>query len=262
MKPDSNRLTALDAGVVLFISLAICLAADRLVLMSILVPLTLILRLLLLYLVRKTEGVNFRAEAAFYTVCTLLGAYNDWSTVCVRGVYDYTVPHEFAFSTLPVWMLLYWGMILRFMARFARWRALGPPPRPASTVGIGRWRVESGAVKVGFLLVLVFVTRYTIYRAYLDPVWSWLPFLLALAVYLIVCPPERHDARLLGVVLIVGPLVEILYINVGGLHRYHLGWIGGVPLWIVVWWLLAVLIWKDIAFRLERAIKRLLPDQA
>ncbi|MBP8130448.1 MAG: DUF2878 family protein [Candidatus Hydrogenedentes bacterium] len=261
MKPDSNRLTAVDAGVIAFVSAAICLAADRLVLMDILVPAALIARMAVLFRLRKAEGVCFRAEAAFFAVCTLLGAYNDWSTVCWRGVYDYNVPHEFAFSTLPMWMLLYWGMILRFMARFARWRALGAPLRLANTVGFGRLRVESGAAKVALILALTFATRFMVFRAYLDPVWSWLPFLIALAVYLVLCPPDRHDVRLMAVVLVAGPLVEILYINVGGLHRYHLGWIGGVPLWIAVWWILVILIWKDIAFRIEAALQEWLPDR-
>lgn len=51
-------------------------------------------------------------------------------------------------------------------------------------------------------------------------------------------------------VLALGAIVEVAYIQGGGLHRYHLGWIGGVPLWIALWWPLAVLVWGDLARRL------------
>jgi len=37
---------------------------------------------------------------------------------------------------------------------------------------------------------------------------------------------------------------------VGGLHHYALGWFAGVPLWIAPWWLLGLLVWKDLGWRL------------
>jgi len=101
---------------------------------------------------------------------------------------------------------------------------------------------------------LTFVTRQSIYVHYLDPVRSWLPFLIAIGLYLVLLSPTRHDAKLLAVFFVAGPASEILYIQVGGLHRYHLGWLGGAPLWIVLWWMLAILIWKDLALRLESAL--------
>lgn len=39
------------------------------------------------------------------------------------------------------------------------------------------------------------------------------------------------------------------------LDASHLGWFGGVSLWIVLWWLLAVLVWKDLAYRLEARLR-------
>jgi len=115
--------------------------------------------------------------------------------------------------------------------------------------------VESAPLKVALELALVLATRQTIYRLYLDPVFSWLPFLLALAVFAALFRPDRHDGKLLLIFLAGGPLIEVLYIQVGALHAYHLGWLGGVPLWIALWWLLIVLIWKDLAFRMERALR-------
>jgi hypothetical protein len=79
---------------------------------------------------------------------------------------------------------------------------------------------------------------------------SWLPFAAALVIYVLVFRLGPHERVLLALAAIVGPLVEILFIQVGGLHRYHLGWFGGVPLWIILWWMLAVLVWDDVSARL------------
>jgi len=260
MKPDSHTLMAIDAGIIAVVSVAICVAADQLLFMSIFMPLIIAARMLLLYALRQREEIHFRAELLFFIICTLLGAYNDYSSVCVKGIYDYTVPHAFSWSTIPLWMLLYWGMILRTFARFARWKALKPPDAPSNAIGFTFWHSNNVALKIGFALILIFATRHQIYQYYLHPLWSWLPFFLALLAYLLVCWPTRHDLKLMAIVLPVGPLMEMLYINIGNLHRYHLGVAGGVPIWIILWWLLIILIWKDFALRMEIGIRCLLAE--
>ncbi len=255
MKPDSNRLVAIDACVVALVSATICTAGDRLVFMTAFVPLILAARMAVLARIAPAEDVNLRAEVIFLAACTVLGAFNDWNSVCRKGIYDYTVPHFFAWSTIPIWMLLFWGMILRFVARLARWSVLEPAAEPADEIGLGGWKIRSGGVRVAALLALVFATRWTIYRLYENPILSWLPFLGAIIAYLILFRPTRHDLKLVGIFLLGGPIVEILYIQLGHLHRYHLGWIGGVPLWIVLWWMFIVVVWKDIAFRIEKGLR-------
>jgi hypothetical protein len=254
--PDPGVLVAVDALAVAVVSVAIGLAADRLRLMTLLVPTVLALRTAAAIALDRRADASPRAEIAFFALCTLLGAFNDWNSVCRKHIYDYTVPHEFAFSTIPVWMLLFWGMVLRFVQRLARWRALRPDLAPNDRIGVGRLTIASPAAKVAAELLLVAVTRAFIYRFYLDPLRSWLPFLVALAIWIALFHPTRHDAKLAALFLMGGPIVEVLYIQVGHLHRYHLGWIGGVPLWIVAWWVLVVLIWKDLALRIERALRR------
>ena len=252
--PDSGLLVAIDLAAVVAISAAICLAAQRLAFMTVFVPLVIAARLVAVKAADRER--SFKAEVVFLALCTVLGAFNDWNSVCHKRIYDYTVPHEFAFSTIPTWMLLFWGLILRFVARLARWRGLGPDGAPNNRVGLGRYTIESAGGKVVAELLLVAVTRAFIYRYYMDPWLSWLPFLAALTVWGILFHTTRHDAKLAGLFLAGGPIIEILYIQVGHLHRYHLGWIGGVPVWIVLWWVLIVLIWKDLALRIERASDR------
>ncbi len=256
MKPDSSRLVAIDALVIAIVSAAICFWSDRLVLMTILVSVVILLRHAILFVIADIEGVSIKAELAFWLLCTMLGAFNDWNTVVHHRVYDYTVPHFFAFTTIPIWMLLFWGMILRFFARLAKWDKLNPPAEASNKIGIGKTTFDSAALKIILQLVLIAITRHCIYRLYLNPFGSWLPFLAALILYLLFTKPTRHDFKLIAIFIFGGPLIEILYIQVGGLHTYHLGWIGGVPLWIALWWLLAIVIWKDLAFRIERILNQ------
>ena len=258
MEPDSNRLIAIDAGVIAVVSIAICLASTNLVFMTILVPAIIIARMLVLAAVAREEGVSMRAELLFFALCTALGAFNDWNSVSNKRIYDYTVPDFFSPPSIPFWMLLYWGMILRFVARLARWGALGPDKEVSNAVGINGLGLGGPAARIPAEIALIAATRWAIYRWYLDPVLSWLPFLVALVVFFLFFRPTRHDLKLACVFIIGGPAIEMLYIHFGDLHRYHLGWIGGVPLWIVFWWVLAVLIWKDLAFRIEKGVRTLL----
>ena len=256
MRPDSDLLVGIDAAVIASVSAAICLAADHPVFMTLFVPCAILCRMLALAMVAEKEGVSMASEILFLGICTAIGAYNDWNSVCNKRVYLYCVPHCVESNSIPVWMLVYWGMILRFIARLARWRALAPDRDVSKMVGIDGLRVESPVAKVIAELSIVAATRQAIYRYYLDPVLSWLPFLLGLLLFLLLFRPSRHDLKLLGLSLVGGPAVEMLYIRVGHLHRYHLGWVWGVPVWIVFWWLLAVLIWKDLASRIETGLLR------
>jgi hypothetical protein len=245
---------AVDFGLIVAVSTAICLASHHLVLMTVVVPSLIVVRTVAVIALDDRPGAG-RRELLFLALCTALGAFNDWNSVCRHAIYRYTVPHFFAFSSIPIWMLLYWGMILRFFARFARWEALGPPLGPENRIGVGKLVVDHPVFRIAAQLALVVATRQTIYRFPLDPIWSWLPFLLALATYLVFFFPSRHDLKLLCVFLVGGPLIEILYIRVGALHAYDLGWLWGVPLWIVLWWLLIIPIWKDLSLRVQLALR-------
>lgn len=237
-----NRAFALDAAAISIVSVAICTAAHHLAFMSALVVAVVAVRFAMF------RGPRL-GELAFFTVCTALGAFNDWSSVTRHHVYAYTVPVYFpSVSALPLWMLLYWGLILRFLATLFRWQRLrlGAPP---DTLHLGRRVVASAPWRVGVLVAIVVVTRQTIYRGYDDPLWSWLPFALALGIALFLLRPDRRRLAVLGAFVVLGPLVEVAYIKLGGLHHYALGWFGGVPLWIVLWWGLAGLVWEDLSAR-------------
>ena len=248
----SDRGFAIDLAAVAAVAVAICAASDARLFMTILVPAVVLLRVAFWSRLPPSErGMSMIAELLFFGLCFFVGAANDWSSVVRHRVYDYDVPHlSSAFPSIPGWVLLYWGIILRFVTTLCRWQRLGPPPQAADEIHLGVRVPSSPWIKVSIELLLVVATRQLLYRNYLDPVLSWLPFAGALLVYGAFFRPLRHERLLAVLAAGVGPAVEIAFIRVGHLHHYHLGWLGGVPLWIVLWWVLAVLIWNDLSARL------------
>jgi len=236
----SDRAFAIDAAAIGLLSVAICLLSRHPIVMDAVVAGLIVARLgAYALLPRAQRGRGFGLELGLFALCLALGAFNDWNSVTRHRIYDYTVPLEApAQSLVPLWMLAAWGLIVRFILALVTWSRLALPaprawPRPA--------------LRVGFVLALVVVTRQAIYRLHDDPVWSWAPFALALAAALAVLRPDRRRLALLLVVAALGPAVEALYIQLGGLHAYHLGWLAGVPLWIALWWVLAVLVWSELS---------------
>jgi hypothetical protein len=248
-----DRAFLLDAAAIVAVSAAICLVSHELGFMSVFVPAVLALRLVLWLLLPRDERDSSRlGEIAFYLLCTLLGAFNDWSSVVRHRIYDYTVPTDLpGLSQIPLWMLLYWGMILRFMLSVGHWRRLGFSPEPDRLRFFG-FRLGGTTARVALELGLVLATRQVVYRAFAHPLYSWLPFAIGIGVALLVLDLDRRRVALMVGVIVLGPLVEALYIQVGGLHRYQLGWFFGVPLWIALWWGLAVTLWQDLGARLQR----------
>jgi len=246
---SQDRALLLECVTVATIVALACLFAQKLVLMSVLVPAVIVVRMFVFHsLPDDARRLSTSREAIFFAICIVLGAFNDWNTVVRHHVYAYTVPSDLGrHSTIPAWMLLAWGPILRFMAELSRWPRLGTPD--------GR-TIRGGALRVLGMLLLVLVTRQTIYRWWAHPIASWAPFAIALVAYFVLFRPGTRGLRLAGIVMIVGPTAESILVNVAGLHRYALGWFFGVPLWIVLWWITAALIWGEISLRIERSLGR------
>lgn len=212
-------------------------------------PLAMLVFVLLLLALRLVAypGRERRAELALWGLAALLGGVNDWISVDVVGLYRYTVPSLApALTTVPEWMWLGWGLVLRLVLAVAT--ALGPAEAPRGLVR-GRW------ARALVELALVVATRQAIYRLYDDPWWSWLPFAGALVLYAALLGLDGRERKLVLVLACAGPLAEVLLIRVGGIHAYALGWIAGVPLWIVLWWILGALVWKDAAGALSHRLR-------
>ena len=247
----AGRSVRLDAVAVALVGLAICVAGQRPWLMTAVVAIAIAGRLALF----ARAGGRLGPELAFLLVCVAVGGGNDWNTVVRHDVYAYDVPALLPVDgAIPVWMLLYWGLILRFVSRLARWPALGATPDPSDLVGLPGARRARPGVRLGIQLVLVLGTRQAVYRWFDDPLLSWLPFAAAAVLWGTFLGLSQRDRRLALLALTVGTAGEAALITVGGLHRYALGLVGGVPLWIMIWWPLAVLVWADVGGRIEDAL--------
>jgi hypothetical protein len=184
---------------------------------------------------------DLAAELALLAAATALAALNDWNTVVVHEVYEYTVPHGLPLArAVPPWMLLAWGLILRALLTLGRWHRLRPPPAPSA---------DRAWLRVAFLLALVALTRLSVYRWSEQPLLSWLPMAVALLAYVALLGPRTYASRLALIVAAGGTAIEALLIQGAGLHHYALGWLGGVPLWITLWWPLGTLVWCELATR-------------
>lgn len=234
-------LVALGVG-----SWLICRAATDLPAMSIAMAGLIGIRTIMAGWLVRREGGRVVDELLVFLICMLIGAFNDWNTVVRHGIYRYAVPVYWPqWSTIPVWMLAYWGIILRAMAGLF----IVVAGETSDRVQWGRWRRDHAGARLGIQLGLVAVARQAIVAWWWHPILSWAVPLIALVVRIVVVPPTRRELLALGVLLAVGPAVESLYILVAGLHVYALGWLGGVPLWIVVWWALGGSTWGELAVR-------------
>lgn len=250
-EPEGALALLLDGAAVAGVGAAVLVASDRPAVMWLVLAVALLGRFALWR--RLHPDRSLLAELAFFALCTVVGAFNDLNTVAVHGVYRYTAPSELpALSPIPLWMLLYWGLILRFVFTLAHWPGLGEP-RPRRVLGR-----RSAARTIALAAAVLVPTRLALFAWFEDPVLSWLPFAAALVAFALVGRVDRRDLRLAALALTVGPVVEALFIRVGGLHAYALGWIFGVPLWIVLWWALSVWIWKDLGALAYAAIERAL----
>lgn len=246
----TDREMAVELAVMVIVSAAILLGSGNLAFMTGVVGSVMVARSCLRYALGVDRG-RFVREWIWLAACVLVGGGNDWNTVVNHGVYTYTVPGGWgAEDAIPVWMLLYWGLILRFMISLFRWRRLDPDPKWSDGVRLGWGSIRSARVKIAVQLGLVMATRQAIYHLYGDPLWSWLPFAVALVVYFALFGSSRAERRLVAAIAVVGPVVEATYIGVGHLHRYELGVVMGVPIWIALWWVLGTLVLRDLSLRI------------
>lgn len=253
MTPVDDRAFALDAAAVALVSGFVLGFADAPLVMWAVLGIVLVARFALF--ARLFPDRSIEAEGLFFAFATAVGALNDLNTVAVHGVYRYAAPAELpGLSPIPLWMLLFWGLILRFVFTLTRWERLGATAHAPRRV-LGRRSIPRTLALAACVLV---PTRVALFAAYEDPWWSWLPFAFALAAFALAGGADRHDLRLAAVALVVGPIVEAAFIQVGGLHAYALGWLAGVPLWIVLWWALATWIWKDLGGLAYAGIERAL----
>lgn len=240
MRPNNNAFY-LDLLVMIIVSILIAFKAQDLLFMTITIPSILMIRLFFVVSFNRSQASD---QLIFiYLVATIIGAFNDYNSVVIKKIYSYTVPVYFeSLSSIPIWMLLFWGMILQFILSLkvflqSYFDELNCNSNTFSIPALLRKFI----IQAGILLS----TRQCIYLFFMDPFWSWFPFAVALTIYTVFYIRKKSEVCLLLFAIIIGPMIEAIFITIGKLHFYHLGIFFGVPFWIILWWPLAALIWSD-----------------
>lgn len=243
---SSRRALAIDLASVALVGAAACIDAHDTARMTAVVAVTYVGRLAAWSrLAPGDRPLPMWAEVPFLALCAVVGGFNDWNTVDRHHVYSYGVPSDLSpLSSIPLWMLAYWGLILRLVSTLGLFSGLGEPGPDGAVRGLSGQRPW---LRLALMLAMVALTRQAIYRLWADPLWSWLPFAGALLLHPALFRWGPRERRLALISATAGPVAEALLIKVGGLHQYALGWLLGVPVWIALWWVVAVLIWAELS---------------
>jgi hypothetical protein len=223
-----------EAAVLLVAAGFIYFLAHKTYAMSAVMASILILRFLLL---------NRRGDYVFFLIGLMAGGGNDLLSM-YKGVYAYLPPHDFTDLPIPAWMLFFWGEVFIFFRKLMRFG-----PFLGKSGCITKWIDWPLAMD----LVVVIGYRMLIYRTASH---AWLPdalFAAILVVRLLLVPPKSNERKLMLIMLLLGPLYEIILIA-AGLYRYQTGVVFGMPLWLIVYWVFVVRFLKAIFDRVENLL--------
>lgn len=222
----------LEAAVMLIVAAFVYPLGENTRAMSIIFGVILVLRFALLY--RRGDLIIF-----FLGVCA--GGGNDVLSM-YKGVYQYLPPSELPVP-IPLWMVIFWGEAFLFFRKLMRYgRFLGPDQKP---------KPIDPALALDLVIVIAY--RMIIYRT---AATAWLPdalFAAILVVRLLVIPPLAHERAVMLVILVLGPLYEIILIG-GGLYLYQTPVFFGMPLWLIVYWVFIFRFLKAVIDRMEHFI--------
>jgi hypothetical protein len=191
-------------------------------------------------LVLRFAVLNRRKDWVFFLIGLLAGGGNDLMSM-FKGVYAYLPPHDFSGLPIPVWMLFFWGEIFVFfrkLMRFGPFSGANEPP------------LKLIDLPLALDLIVVITYRLIIYRT---AGHAWHPdalFAAILIVRLLLSPPKLHERRLMLLMLILGPVYEMILIA-SRLYHYQTGVVLGMPLWLIIYWVFVVRFLKAIFDRME-----------
>lgn len=187
--------------------------------------------------------LNRRGDWIFFLIGLVVGGGNDLLSM-YKGVYAYLPPHDILDLPIPVWMLFFWGEIFVFFRKLMRSGPFGGGSRPFEKM------ID---LPLALDLVVVISYRMIIYRTASQ---HWLPdalFAAILIVRLLLAPPKIYERKLMLLMLMLGPLYEIILIH-SRLYLYQTGVVFGMPLWLIIYWVFVVRFLKAIFDRVENFI--------
>jgi len=182
-----------------------------------------------------------KGDLIFFFLGFVLGGGNDLISM-YKKVYAYLPAPDISLLPIPMWVLLFWGLIFVFFRKLMRFGPfLGEPPKRL---------IDQPLLLDGLILVIY---RMIIYRT-ADR--FWLPdalFAAILVLRLLVSVPSKNERRLMLTMLVLGPAYEIWLIHCG-LYVYQTGFFYGMPLWLIVYWVFVIRLLKAIFDRIETRV--------
>lgn len=184
--------------------------------------------------------LNKSGDYIYLIIGIVLGGGNDIISMW-KKVYYYT-PETILPVPIPLWMLLFWGEVFIFFRKIMRYKPfLGKLDKPELL----------DPPLIADLIIFV-ILRIVIYKFANKP---WVPDAIYSFIYVVrilILPPKPNERKLILTMLILGPIYEIALVKCG-LYVYQNGIIFGLPLWLIIWWLFVIRLFKAISDRIEFA---------
>lgn len=193
--------------------------------------------------------IGRRADWIFLLIGVVAGGGNDLMSM-LKGVYYYTPPSllkEYG-APIPIWMLLYWGHIfVSFRQLFQLPVFQGEPPAGKP------WAIDKRLIAD---IIVVVAFRIIIYNTVRNEPWPTIGFASVLLLRLLVIPPKKNEWLLIVAVMLLGPPFEAALIGFG-LYVYFDPVLGGMPAWLLIYWIFAMpILLKGIFDRIEWGLAR------
>lgn len=190
--------------------------------------------------------VNVAGDWLFFILGVVFGGGNDFMSM-INGVYYYTAIPIIPNLALPIFMWLFWGwafLLFRKIFNLAWCRG-------EKFQKDGRFLRGWIDTKLIFDIALVIVLRLVIYNTYLLD--FWIPALfygIAVGIRLLIFHPKKNELRII-IFLPIAYFFEGIMV-LFGLYVYYNPIFPGIPLWLMIWWVLLVpIVLKEIFDRLE-----------
>lgn len=213
------------------------------IILTIIFTVNIIIRFLLVY----EQG-----DWIFFVLGIIAGGGNDLASQ-VNGIYHYTSLTILPFlqGLLPVWMIVFWGQVfLLFRKVFhVSWF------KGAGFNKDGRFLNGWLSTRLLIDIIVLVILRITIYRLYLDPVFSAAIYGGVIITRLLLIHPRKNELLIMAILpyafMFEGFMVTF------GLYVYYNPVFMGLPAWLFLWWAFLVpLLLKQVFDMIEYMISR------
>lgn len=195
--------------------------------------------------------VNEKGDWIFFLIGVVAGGGNDFMSM-INGVYYYTAIPIIPNLALPIFMWLFWGQVFLLFRKIFNVPWFKGEEFKKDGILLNGWIDK----KVILDIVLIIILRAVIYNtAQMD---FWIPSLfygIGVSIRLIIFPAKRNEWFII-IILPYAFMFEGLMVTFG-LYVYFNPVFLGLPLWLMIWWIMLVpIVVKEIFDRIEFILEK------